>query len=240
MPLQYTTWTEFFQARLEENGSYGKLSESPITPFNDATRSHTENPDGLRLSVASNKFNFILATGPEKTVLLVHSAVLISQSIGKSPIIVGIQGNRSTSPFRVIPAEAATTEARTGRTTASSNARWKVPSLAQFLEAGTEKEFLGLRAIKDDDKENELDFSQLPNHVFGHPAILSPLEGRGSIPAGEAGAKIVQELNDMTREGDDVDVEAIANFIVGSHLTLAFLWIISRGLSEPVKLTDPP
>ena len=242
MPLLYNTWTEFFQARLEENGSYGELSESPISPFNDATKSHVGNPDRLRLSVASNKFNFILVTGPDKSVLLVHSAVLISQSVGKSPIIVGIQGNRPTSPFRVIPAEAATTEARTGRATVSATARWKVPSFTQFLETGTKKEFLGLKAVKDDDEteEIEIDFSKLPNHMFGHPAILSPLEGRGSIPAGEAGAKIVGELNDMTKEGDDSDVETIANFIVGSHLTLAFLWIIGRGLLEPVKLEDPP
>jgi hypothetical protein len=123
----------------------------------------------------------------------------------------------------------------------SATAKWKVPSLTQFLKVGTKKEFLGLKAIKDDDEtENEIDFSKLRNHLFGHPAILSPLEGRGSIPVGEAGAKIVGELNDMTKEGDNSDVEAIANFIVGSHLTLAFLWIISRGLSEPVKLEDPP
>ncbi len=165
MPLLYNTWTEFFQAKLEENGSYGELSESPISQFNDATKSHVGNPDRLRLSVASNKFNFILVTGPDKSVLLVHSAVLISQSVGKSPIIVGIHGNRSTSPFRVIPAEAATTAARTGRARASATARWKVPSLTQFLEAGTEKEFLGLRAIKDNEDKNQLDFSKLPNPV---------------------------------------------------------------------------
>jgi hypothetical protein len=43
----------------------------------------------------------------------------------------------------------------------------------------------------------------------------------------------------MTKEGDDSDVEAIANFIVGSHLTLAYLWIIGRDLSEPVNLKTP-
>jgi hypothetical protein len=110
-------------------------------------------------------------------------------------------------------------------------------SLTQFLEAGTEKEFLGLRAIKDNEDKNQLDFSKLPNHVFGHLAIPSPLEGRGSIPAGKA---IVGGLNNMRREGDDADKEAMANFIVRSHLTLAFLWIISRGPSQPIKLTDPP
>jgi hypothetical protein len=242
MPLLYNTWTQFFQARLEENRSYLELSESPISPFNNATKSHAGNPDRLRLSVASNKFNFILLTGPDKTVLLVHSAVLISQSIGKSPIIVGIQGNRSTSPFRIIPAEAATTAARTGRATVLVPTKGKFLSLTQFLEAGTEKKFLGLKSIKDNNKteENKIDFSKLPSHVFGHPAILSPLEGRGSIPTGKAGAKNVGQLNNMMKEGDDSDVEAIANFIVGAHLTLAFLWIIGRGLLEPVKLEDPP
>jgi hypothetical protein len=67
MPLQYNTWTEFFKARLEDDKSFGELSESPIAPFNNATKSHLENPNRLRLSVASDKFNFILVTGPDKT-----------------------------------------------------------------------------------------------------------------------------------------------------------------------------
>ncbi len=67
MPLQYNTWTKFFQARLEDDKSFGELSESPIAPFINATKGHLENPDRVRLSVASNKFNFILVTGQDRT-----------------------------------------------------------------------------------------------------------------------------------------------------------------------------
>jgi hypothetical protein len=41
--------------------------------------------------------------------------------------------------------------------------------MQEFLEARTKKQFQDLRANKHDERENMIDFSTLPNHVFGHP-----------------------------------------------------------------------
>ncbi len=242
MPIQYNTWLEFFRARQRDDSSFCELLGSSMDLFNETTTSHLNDPNGLRLSVASNKFNFVLVTGPAKIVLFIHSAILIPQSIGKPPIIVGIQGNRSTSPFRVIPAEAITTASRTGRATVSSYSRWRIPSLKQFLEVENEEEFESLKADEstEEEEKNKPDFFQRPNHVFCHPFMIFALEGRGSIGAGEAGVKVVEQLNAMKDSAEANDVESVAGFIVGAHPTLAFLWAANQGLSEPVKLTFPP
>jgi hypothetical protein len=36
------------------------------------------------------------------------------------------------------------------------------------------------------------------------------------------------------------DAELVAEFIMGSHLTLAFLWVTNQVLLDPVKLTSLP
>jgi hypothetical protein len=183
MPIQYNTWLEFFQARQRDDGSFRELLGSSMDPFNDTTTSHLNDPNGLRLSVALNKFNFVLVAGPAKMVLFIHSAILIPQSIGKPPIIIGIQGNGSTSPFRVIPAEAVTTASRTGRSTVSLDAKWRIPLLRQFLEVENEEEFGNLKADEstEEEEKNTPDFFKMPNHVFCHPFMVFALKGRGSI-----------------------------------------------------------
>jgi hypothetical protein len=62
MSLLYNTWTEFFKAHGKEEGPFCELLSSHIAPFNDVTKTRLGDPNELWLSIASNKFNFILAT----------------------------------------------------------------------------------------------------------------------------------------------------------------------------------
>jgi hypothetical protein len=114
--------------------------------------------------------------------------------------------------------------------------------LEQFLEVETETEFGNLRPKEDagENEEEEINFFQWPNHIFAHPTVLFVLEGQGSMEANNAGSNIVDQLNGIKVAATAEDAEAIAEFLMGSYQTLAFLWIVGKGLSEPAKLTDPP
>jgi hypothetical protein len=59
--------------------------------------------------------------------------------------------------------------------------------------------------------------------VFCHHFVVFALEGRGSIGADEARAKVVEQLNAMKDSAKPNDVDSVAGFIMGAHLTLAFL-----------------
>jgi hypothetical protein len=137
--------------------------------------------------------------------------------------------------------EAVTTESRTVRLTVSFNTKWRIPSLRQFLEVENEEEFGNLKANESTEEAEKKtpDFFKMPNHVFCHHFVVFALEGRGSIGADEARAKVVEQLNAMKDSAKPNDVDSVAGFIMGAHLTLAFLWVTSQGLSDPVKVTFP-
>jgi hypothetical protein len=86
------------------------------------TLGHLGSPTELRTSIRANKYNFLLIPGKGRKIQLLHSSVLVQPGERDDPVIAGIQGNRSTSPFREIPANSNMTRAvRIGRPTSSSN-----------------------------------------------------------------------------------------------------------------------
>jgi hypothetical protein len=107
MPVLRKTWTDFFAEKNEESGLFRTLSKKSIDPFNAATRRHLDSAECLLTSLVSRRYNFFLIARSGRNVQLIHSAILFSPSFGNDPIIMlGIQGNRVTSPLRVIPEDA--------------------------------------------------------------------------------------------------------------------------------------
>jgi hypothetical protein len=76
--------------------------------------------------------------------------------------------------------------ARTGRSMVSSDTKWRIPSLGQFLEVENEEEFGSLKAndVTEEGEDKTPNFFKMPNHAFGCPFMMFALEGRGSIGAG--------------------------------------------------------
>jgi hypothetical protein len=196
MPLQHNTWDELFRSLQTEEGPLKDLAEANAESSNSSTMGHLSNPTSLRESVVANSFNFFLIPGKGKNIQLIHSAILVQQD-RYDPVIVGIQGNRSTSPFREIPANVDMTRAvRTGRSTASSNTRWTPPSIDQFLQITSGKEFEELKSKPGDDLPM-VDFRKLPNHLLTHAFVFHALEGKGVMSASGAGMKVIARMEEL-------------------------------------------
>jgi hypothetical protein len=69
---------------------------------------------------------------------------------------------------------------RTGRLTTLANNKWKLPSIEQFMEAKSGKEFKELKAKLGEETTDELDFKLIPNHVFTHAFVFYAMEGQGT------------------------------------------------------------
>ena len=93
MPFKYNTWNDFYHAKHAEGGNYRALFDSKVKSFNDASLNHLNDPNALKVTVASSRFHFILLPGTDRTVNLLHSAILVPQGIAEEPIIIGIQGS---------------------------------------------------------------------------------------------------------------------------------------------------
>jgi hypothetical protein len=109
------------------------LVEGSFDPFNAARMRHVDHVPFLQSSVVSGQYIFFLVTWKTKTLQMIHSVILVSPSLGKPAVLMGIQGNRAVSPIRVIPSKDMTAAIRKKRGTTTSNVRWIVPNMDQFL-----------------------------------------------------------------------------------------------------------
>jgi hypothetical protein len=236
---KYNTWKDFYHDKHLEGGTFRELFDSSVTTFNKTSLDHLNDSKTLKVTVASSRFTFILLPGQDKKVNLLHSAILVPTGTFEEPVIIGIQGSRSTSPFQVIPLDPITRAIRTGRTSKTSE-KWTAPSLDQFLALTSETEFEELKAERGTEITEDMDFSRIPCHLFIHPFIFSLLDGRGTVPANSAGFKVVERLQRLQESPKPEEVEEIGELVQATHLTLSFLWAVSRGLINPIVLENPP
>jgi hypothetical protein len=171
---------------------------------------------------------------------MVHAAFLVPQGITEDPILIGVQGDRSSSPFQIIPQDAITIAVRAWNGTKKANERWTSLTLDQFLALELEDDFENLRAEEGAEITEELDFTRMPRHLFVHPFFFGTLEGKGTSSAKGAATKIIKRLQRIKKEVEPGDEEQIQDFIKGTLLVLAFLWAISRGLIPHIPLSNPP
>jgi hypothetical protein len=64
------------------------------------------------------------------------------------PVLIGIQGSSTTSPFQSIPIKPIMEAIQMKWMTQMTNKVWLVPSLEQFLASSSEEDFEGLKAEK--------------------------------------------------------------------------------------------
>jgi hypothetical protein len=238
--LKYNTWDDYYRAKRDEGGAFEQLFEAKMGVFNETTLDHLNDSRALKLTIASHKASFILLPGTEKSLQLVHNVMLVPQGLGQDPLVICTQGNRSTSPFQVIPLDLITNATRSRRGTPKSDLRWTIPTLDQFLETGSEDEFSKLQAETGTTIIDETDFTHIPRHLFTHPLVFLTLGGRGNSPAKEAGFKVVQKLQSLQARCTPEDLDEVKEFVQSAHLLLGFIWAVSRGLIVPIAMTHPP
>jgi hypothetical protein len=60
------------------------------------------------------------------------------------------------------------------------------------------------------------------------------------MPAGTAAIRIIEKLKEVTKGANEGNAAKVSIFIKGSHLPLAYLWAINKGLAKPIILSNPP
>jgi hypothetical protein len=146
---------------------------------------------------------------------------------------MGIQGNRVSSPLWVIPEDAVIKGIRKSGGSRSFNLRWTIPTLKQFLKTLDERGFDMLSPDPKAKLKPEMNFIDLPNHIMTHPFVFEALDGMGEIPAKVAKAALVRDIRDVQEHDNPEDAVEMEEFIQGSHLPLAYIWAINRGLANP-------
>ena len=93
MPPKYNTWVDYYRGLRDSGGPFRELFDSKISTFNEFTWDHVNNDKSLKLTIASNKYSFLLLPGANKTTNLLHNVVLVPRGFGEEPVMIGIQGN---------------------------------------------------------------------------------------------------------------------------------------------------
>jgi hypothetical protein len=171
--------------------------EAKMVLFNERTPDNLNNPNALKVTIASSKFNFLLLPQPNKTLQLVHNIMLVPQGLGQDPLMICTQGNQSMSPFQVIPHELIMTAIQNRRGTMKSDARWIIPTLKQFLDTNSGEEFEALQVEEGTEIKEDLDFTNIPQNLFTHSLIFFTMEKKGSWAAKTSGAKIIKRLQGL-------------------------------------------
>jgi hypothetical protein len=116
--------------------------------------------------------------------------------------------------------------------------------MKQFLETNDEEEFAALSAEAGAKIDDGVDLINLPNHVLGHPMVMQALKWKGTLPAKEAATLLLDaigRIHDAFEEDEDEESSSPRDeFVKECHLTLAYLWATSKGLTSTVELSDPP
>jgi hypothetical protein len=133
-PFKYNDWNEFYHAKHQEGGTFLDLFNSKVSAFNETSLDHLNDAKALKVTIASSRYNFVLLPGPDKGLHVLHSTILVAQGMWEEPVLIGLQGSRATSPFRMIPVDQIITPIRTKRMTQKSNEMWTphnraIPSL---------------------------------------------------------------------------------------------------------------
>jgi hypothetical protein len=92
-------WTDFFSAK--GGGVLQELFDDPLDANDEITMSYVLDSQGLLDAATTYPFGWLLIPGPAKTVRLFHSCFATGRNL------VGVNGSRSTSPFKQINATGA-------------------------------------------------------------------------------------------------------------------------------------
>ena len=163
-----TDWATYYRDRCQDKGTIEALYSMNDDEFADISKSHNNDAASLRSTISnSGGGNFLLVPGAKGTVKFLHQGFATTTHLGGETILGFIQGNFSSSPFKVLETPSqATLPIDLGRSTTRNNGDpIACPTLGAFFGATSPDTFANLP----DEAEGTL--NERPNHLFIHPTV---------------------------------------------------------------------
>jgi hypothetical protein len=202
---QVETWSSFYRHKKEEIPTLQACSDMSFEDYDTMTQALNQLGDKLVLRMATLPHNFILLPGSstQGKILLLHHCFTVSEP-GERPILVGINEDRYSSPFKAFDPNDATVSlkpptvveltpriATRGKPIDSQNKNF-IPTLKQFLEVDDENHFMGLSG--DDTGQEVQTLVDWPTSFLLHPEVFTCLVGVKEIRAREAALILIRAI----------------------------------------------
>jgi hypothetical protein len=206
---QVETWSSFYNNNKEEIPILQAAYEMSFENHDTMTQALNQLGNELVLRTATLPHNFVLLPGSstQGKVLLLHHCFTVSEP-GERPILVGVNGNRYSSPFKAFDPDDATVSLKPptvvahkprvstrSKPVASNNPQVPkhfIPTLRQFLEVEDKNHFM--RLAGDDSGHEVKTLAESPTSFLLHPEIFICLEGAKEIRAREAALIIIRAI----------------------------------------------
>ena len=173
-------WVFHCRARREDNGTIEARCAPNDEQLAEISKGNNNDVAKLRSTIAnSGGGNFLLVPGSKGTVKFLHQGLATTTHLGGETVLGFVQGNFSSSPFKVLanPSEA-TLPVDLGRSaTRGKTEPAACPTRASFFGAA------GPDAFANPPGESEGTLANRPNHLFLHPRIFTKSDGPKSIRA---------------------------------------------------------
>ncbi len=230
-----TNWVSYYGDNRHDGGTIESLYNFDDDELADISKDHCNDVVALRATIAnSGGGNMLLTPGSKGTVNFLHQGFATTPKLGGATILAFIQGNFSSSPFKVIsrPADVVLPIDRVRAPTRGTEASAKCPTLDSIFTVTGEDEFAALPGeVETLDKR--------PNHLLVHPRIFTRADGPKSIRSKTlAWAIIQQKKEELASAGSEQEKSDIEEEQENLGVLLAFLWASEKGLLTPVTLSD--
>ena len=237
MAATTTDWISYYRANRKDGGTIEALYALDDDELAEIAKGHNNDSNALRTTIAgSGGTNFLLVPGAKGTVKFLHHGFATTTHLGGPMILCFIQGNFSSSPFKVIPLPGeAVRPIDQGRPTTrgKDTGPTACPDLDKMLGATDQDDFAALTG----DQEDTL--ADRPNHLFIHPRLFTKTEGPRTIRAKALAYAIIENLNsDFQASTSEQEKLEVKGEMQSAEVLLAFLWASEQGLLTAVTLSD--
>jgi hypothetical protein len=231
-----TNWVSYYMDNRQDGGTIESLYDFDDDELAEISKGHYNDVGALRTTIAnSGGGNILLTPGPKGTVNFLHQGFATTPKLGGATILAFIQGNFSSSPFKVIsrPADVVLPIDRVKAPTRGTAASAECPTLDSIFSATGADEFAALPG------EVETTLEKRPNHLFVHPRIFTRADGPKSMRSKVlAWAIIQQKKEELASAGSAQEKSDVEEEQENLGVLLAFLWASEKGLLTPVTLSD--
>ena len=183
-------WISYYRTNRADGGTVEALFNLSDDDYAEISKGHLDNAEALRSTIAnSGGGNFLLLPGTKGSVHLLHQGFVSTNTLGGATILGFIQGNFSSSPFKVIvrPRDAVVPINQGRAVTRGQTTPAACPTIKSVFEAKSADEFVALKG--------EIDtLDDMPNHVFIHPRIFTRSDGRKTIRSKELAWNVIKQL----------------------------------------------
>ena len=212
---QVETWSSFYINNKEAIPTLQASYDMSFEDYDTMTQALNQLGDELVLRMATLPHNFILLPGSstQGKILLLHHCFTVSEP-GERPILVGVNGDRYSSPFKAFDPDDATVSLKPptavapsprvstrGNPVESQNPKHFIPTLQQFLEVDDENNFMGLAG--DDSGQEVKTLADWPTSFLLHPEVFTCLGGVKEIRAREAALILIRAIIQAYNPAED-------------------------------------